>query len=147
MGHKVCNCTTHDAGNVSTYLEAVASPVIQAWKIPLKKVSGLRRVMMKKLSESVTTAWKRRPTITVNMYMPSDVPVFFRSSILMILPAIRHSKPNGAYLRGKRYFVYDDIDIVDIKLVKSLISYVLQQNQIHLRTLLLSLTMLTSIWR
>ena len=81
-----------------TDLDAVASPVIQAWKMPWKNLSGLRRVMMKKLSESVTQAWKRSPTITVSMYMPSDMAVLPRSSMLRILPAIRHIRPNGAYL-------------------------------------------------
>lgn len=85
------------------HLEAVPRAVIQAWKMPRKKVKGFFLTITKYMLGRKMAPWMMSPTITVTMYMPSCLPTTSRSLMEMILPQMRQAIPKGEYLfRGKR---------------------------------------------
>lgn len=80
-------------------LEAVAIAVIQACAIPLKKTAGFCPVNRQKIAGRVIRACIDRPATTVTMYNPNILAVSARLTIDIILPAMRHIIPKGAYLK------------------------------------------------
>ncbi len=80
------------------YLDAVPRAVTQACSIPLKYKAGFFLVIMKYIRDSVPAACITSPRMTVNIYKPSCSAVLAKSSMLIILPAIKHMIPNGEYL-------------------------------------------------